>query len=60
MNQSEWFSLRDYVKSLLTAGKRSKDDEFQILMRIYTSQHITDLANAVLEEMKRERVQKEK
>lgn len=43
------WTLEDYVRSLLTQGKRSQDPEFQILLNVFGKEKITLLAKRLLE-----------
>jgi hypothetical protein len=51
---SQATTLEDYIRTLLKEGKRSKDPEFQTLMRIYSKREpsIAETARRILQEEK--------
>lgn len=50
--RKEGVTLEQYVELLLRQGKRSQDEDFKTLMRVYGRQKIIDMAKAILEREK--------
>jgi hypothetical protein len=53
MNQSDWSTLQDYVRTLLKDGKSSKHEDFQTLFRVFGKERVVAMAKEILDQEKK-------
>jgi spore maturation protein SpmB len=52
---TEPLSLNEYIENLLRRGLRSKDEEFQVLIRVFGEAKIKKMAQEILEAWKKKK-----